>query len=237
MLTRLTITGADDRVNPDDLVALSREFPFVEWGVLLSGSRFGTPRYPSRDWLGRLGLAGLAKFAGCHVALSAHFCGDFARSVLADDINYIAGVIPYGFQRVQINGFRPMDSFDRVLQRHKESVEIILQVRAEADLQDAADLVAKVGGGASVLFDPSGGRGIESFSWPRPPAALQGRMGFAGGIKPHTIVDVLNDIGPLDSDFWLDMESGVRSGDDAFDLSLVRKALEAAAPFVREASL
>ena len=32
ILDRVTITGADDSVRPTDLLELSREFPFVEWG-------------------------------------------------------------------------------------------------------------------------------------------------------------------------------------------------------------
>ena len=51
---RCTITGADDLVDPDDLVVLSREYPFVEWAILISASRAGTPRYPSSAWLERL---------------------------------------------------------------------------------------------------------------------------------------------------------------------------------------
>lgn len=40
-LTRVTITGADDAVEPAELQALSHEFPFVEWGILHSYKRFG----------------------------------------------------------------------------------------------------------------------------------------------------------------------------------------------------
>jgi hypothetical protein len=36
-LTRVTITGADDAVPVEALVAMALEFPFVEWGVLYHG--------------------------------------------------------------------------------------------------------------------------------------------------------------------------------------------------------
>ena len=55
MLTRVTITGADDAVDPGALVALSAEFPFVEWGILFSKSREGEARYPSAEWAARIG--------------------------------------------------------------------------------------------------------------------------------------------------------------------------------------
>ena len=35
-LTRVTITGADDSVEPRALAELSEAFPFVEWGLLMS---------------------------------------------------------------------------------------------------------------------------------------------------------------------------------------------------------
>lgn len=105
-----------------------------------------------------------------------------------------------------------------------------LQCRSEDTLQEVAHDAAKLGAGrASVLFDPSGGRGIEAFRWPSPPIGCH--LGYAGGIKPDQIVDTLKEIGVVDSPFWIDMESGVRT-DDKFDLAKVRQVLEAAKPFV-----
>ena len=60
MLTTVTITGADDRVDPWELARLSEEFPHVEWGVLISTGRAGTPRYPSTR---RVALAAGAAYA------------------------------------------------------------------------------------------------------------------------------------------------------------------------------
>ena len=87
---------------------------------------------------------------------------------------------------------------------------------------------------ASLLFDPSGGRGIEPFRWPSTPLGV--RMGFAGGINPHNVLGVLDDIGLRPDPFWIDMESGVRDTNDRFDLGRVRAVLEAAAPFVSHAA-
>jgi hypothetical protein len=43
MLTRVTISGADDFVEIADMEALSRRFPFLEWAILIGGhDRFGT---------------------------------------------------------------------------------------------------------------------------------------------------------------------------------------------------
>lgn len=73
----------------------------------------------------------------------------------------------------------------------------------------------------SLLFDPSGGRGIGGHAWPSPPPAT--RMGYAGGIGPDNIEQVLDQVAPLGA-AWIDMESGVRT-DDRFDLDKVREVL------------
>lgn len=51
MLERVTITGADDSTDISQLVELSQEFPFVEWGILVSRRSEGGPRFPSREWI------------------------------------------------------------------------------------------------------------------------------------------------------------------------------------------
>lgn len=223
MLTRVTITGADDDTDPSALAALSAEFPFVEWGILFSAKRQGGPRYPSTAWLGRLrALAGIAS-----MKLAAHFCGTHARDTIAANDRWLGEA--EGFQRIQLNGWDGQ-GLARIALRCKS--ELIMQVRDETLLQTAADVareIEPVGGYASALYDPSGGRGIEAFSWPRAPLCLS--LGYAGGIKPSTVLDVLRDIGPVDHDFWIDMESGVRT-DDRFDPALVREVLERTAPLV-----
>ncbi|HEY2509491.1 MAG TPA: hypothetical protein VGI39_01425 [Polyangiaceae bacterium] len=221
MLTGVTITGADDRVDPVALAHLSEEFPFVEWGILASETRAGTPRYPTKAWVDTLGAGRYA----------VHLCGAMARDVLEGNGAVIASA-PLRFGRIQVNGYKPGWPSFLHLVRVWTGRRLILQVRSEDQLQAAANEVAEMGssGRAEILFDPSGGRGIETFRWPATPIGVP--MGFAGGIKPSNMLDVLSEIGPRDAPFWIDMESGVRSGEDTFDLRLVREVLERAAPFV-----
>lgn len=223
MLTRVTITGADNSVKYEDLHALSDAFSFVEWGVLRSRGRGGTPRYPSSEW-----RAGLSKYIARRpqIRLAAHLCGEYTRAVL-DGRDWPLDVTT--FQRHQINGFKlPAPDFIELARRTE--TEFILQVRSEADLPALADVARSLGEGrASLLFDPSCGRGIEAFRFPAKPDGVS--MGYAGGIRPATVEYVLKEIGPVNGDFWIDMESGVRT-DDRFDLGLVREVLERAAPLV-----
>jgi len=78
-LTRVTFTGADDSVDPWDLVKLSQKYPFIEWGILMSTTSAGSPRFPSTEWQDE--LANVARKYPLN--LSAHICGKLLRSIFA----------------------------------------------------------------------------------------------------------------------------------------------------------
>jgi hypothetical protein len=104
-LKLVTITGADDRVNPKDLNALSRQYPFVEWGLLLSRTRTGLePRYPSLKWL--------SEVSSLEINKSVHVCGQMARAALENpkEIFTTVRTLVGGVTRVQVNISRYLDS-------------------------------------------------------------------------------------------------------------------------------
>lgn len=78
----------------------------------------------------------------------------------------------------------------------------------------------------SVQFDASGGRGIAPASWPAPPAGPKVRVGYAGGLGPDNVAEV---IGVLKQSpgAWIDMETRIRNEQDAFDIGLCRQVCEA----------
>jgi hypothetical protein len=218
----VTITGADDGVNPLDLISLSADFPFVEWGLLFSKKRTGTARYPTEEWTKKFIGAGIEK----GVRVSLHLCGSNYR-LLAEG-NPAAVPVAIGACRLQVNGYTSaaLPGVMSVAERF-QSLEFILQARKEETLQEVCRDAEKLPN-ASVLFDPSSGRGVEPFGWPRTP--IGSRVGFAGGIKPENVETVIGDIAAAHSfligDFWIDMESGVRDGDDRFSVSRARSVLE-----------
>jgi hypothetical protein len=222
-LTRVTITGADDGIAPAELAALSREFPFVEWGVLFSINRQGSRRYPSYAWIGRL----LALRGSAHIRLSAHLCGQLARETALGGITH---GIQAEFGRIQLNGYESL-GWPFVDAIRATEAEFILQVREESALKAAAVDARRIDRGrGSILYDISGGKGVEIAFFPPPPAGVC--MGYAGGIKPATVAEVPGALRSMSANYWIDMESGVRSADDRFDLGLVRQALVNVQPYV-----
>jgi hypothetical protein len=220
-LRGITITGADDQVDPLDLVDLSDEFPLVEWGVLRSEKRRGTPRYPSDKWIHAFNTA-LRGLRSSH-----HLCGSYARAALsgsAMDADF-ASTIPVA-SRVQLNGYTQFVRNGGALKVWPVALEcfaVILQC-TDADAVRFADLSdSDAGSEFQTLYDPSGGRGHVQLDWPnfgRP-------CGYAGGIGPSNVARTIRQLETFGVPYWIDMESGVRT-DDRFDLGKVRLVLERA---------
>jgi hypothetical protein len=248
ILDRVTITGADDSINPEDLIPLARDFPFVEWGILFSGSRLGIARYPSRSWIGAL-----AKIVWqVPMKLSAHLCGAWVRDFVQrgkftwkEDYRRVEML----FARVQLN-FRGQvhtkgPGFEIALLEEslrpegngrttRVGKQFILQCDGAND-KTLEELLPWFADGMVPIFDKSGGSGVVPKQWPK---ALPGHYcGYAGGLGPDILTTQLRLIeeaaGP--ERVWIDMESSVRSDNDQkFDLRKVRAALDKAASWVKK---
>lgn len=209
---RVTVTGADDRVDIGKLVRLSREFPFVEWGILWA-AKDERPRYPGMAWKEAFALA--VEAYGLNA--SAHLCGILAREASA---GRYWPPMP-GYSRAQINGFLPTED-SGMLAKGAESVEIILQASSGDALPPIAAYQRRFPFyRVAALIDGSGGKGLVASSWPEAPE--RPKLGYAGGIRPDTVTDVLRALGDRPRT-WIDLESGVRT-DDRFDLAKVRALL------------
>lgn len=231
----VSIAGVDESVDPKVLVQVSKAFPFVEWGVLLSHSRMGTPRYTSMKWIESLLLS--AVFVGHIPKLSLHLCGDVSRKTQSGDLSSVLPLVapqrPHGFQRVQINGLLDDVRLDALAVDDTLDLEFILQAKSAEHLQQIAKEVIdrnERGDNMSLLLDASGGRGV-----PVDMATVEDqvgsidrsvKIGLAGGIGPDNIDKAL-EVADLASMTWVDMESGVRTA-DRFDLAkaltVLRKA-------------
>lgn len=234
ILDRVTITGADDSVSPTDLGAITDEFPFVEWGILFSGSKQGSsPRYPTRKWLEDLGALASQRT----LRLSAHLCGSWVREMVLDGQptfqKEYQNLWPI-WQRLQLNFHG---------QYHKASGEFLAALRQGKEKDwifqhDGVndDLILGFMNNPTIrafpLFDRSGGAGVVPKTWPKPIWSYQG---YAGGLGPenlpHELERIKEVVGP--ERIWIDMETKVRSDDDKeFVLSKVRHCLEISKRFM-----
>ena len=223
-LQHITFTGIDGKTDLRAIMDIRKKYPIAEFGVLVSknwhknGNRYFNPSYI--DSLDR-GLN-----------LSAHLCGSIARAAVRGDLEPLiswAGFLPWLlFDRLQLNIASYSDNPETVNLADDILLfdEIILQQKSADDC--SLYLNSKENECISVLLDASGGEGIDT-----PIKILEGRkVGYAGGISPDNVAEKLTYLYEhTEGDFWIDMESGVRT-DDWFDLDKVVKVLEICQPII-----
>ena len=85
--------------------------------------------------------------------------------------------------------------------------------------QNAVNELHKAGAKFQLLFDASGGRGIDAATWCAPVFPGKHMQGYSGGLSPENIQDNLNKISAVaDSHtIWLDAEGKLKT-DDRFDV-------------------
>lgn len=228
MLEQVTITGADDTTSIPQLVELSQEFPFVEWGILVSRRAEGGPRFPSRDWIDEF-------MAVSHdMKLSMHVCGAWVRQMFVGELRWED--LPSCFSvvdRIQINTHAERHAstsafVDKLAER--PNVQFIFQWDG---VNDHLIYAAKAGGlNVAALFDTSGGAGILPEKWVAPAAAFP--CGYAGGLGPDNVVEQIRKIEAVcKKPFWIDMERRVRWEDDShLNIDAVRTVLKRSEKFL-----
>ena len=92
-LERMTVTGADDMTNVRGMIELSKEYRFLEWGILFPLS--GGSRFPTSEWLAHL----LEEKGKTPMNLSAHLCG----GDLDDALENKSKINLDEFKRIQLN--------------------------------------------------------------------------------------------------------------------------------------
>jgi hypothetical protein len=163
-LHTVTISGPDDRTSAMDLLAISKHYPFVEWGILLSSNKEPRPRYPSNEW-----LTGMELLSQQGLRLSGHICGGWAKKIcngkFPDEIDRPM------FRRMQLNvahffqkEVKDLGAMAACLPKNRE---YIVQVGTEHQEGVAlAKRLQEYERTISILFDASGGHGITPSKWP-----------------------------------------------------------------------
>lgn len=235
MLQTVTLTGADESVTAIQLIELSQEFPFVEWGILIGSGTCS--RFPSVDWI--RGLVEQCQDVTPQLNLSLHICGKFLREIAAGKSTLLEHVGPHlgYFRRCQLNWHaqRQGDIAENILGAFCglmpwEPEIIFQQDGVNGDLASGAIRRFLCSG----LFDCSHGAGVSPDEWPE--ALTTMRSGWAGGLGPDNIATELPRIAAKAHrvmPYWIDMEAKLRSdGDSQFDLAKCRSVLEQCVPFV-----
>ena len=221
-LKHITFTGIDERVDVAQLCSIQKEYPIAEFGILTSyhlyenGNRYLDPRM-------------IRKFLGKGLNLSLHICGSAAHDAALGnygDIHHLTygtyGYIP----RIQLNLSERKDN-PKVISPSPYGHEIIIQQRNVDNLKLFSSTQEKwrdYRGHLSVLLDASGGRGLDT---PLDTVLVStNKVGYAGGFNPDNVSDKLSFLLAHHhaGEFWIDMESGVRT-DDWFDLDKVVNVL------------
>ena len=239
---KVTVTGADDSVAPEDLLATAREFPFVEFGLLLSRSTRGTPRFPSDGWIKQLVQAcrtDSRRRGATEAPFAGHFCGSFVRDILC-------GAWPWeelqkGFGRMisrwQLNTYgvphacRPAAFISALKEVNRKGRQVTLQY----DWRNPDPLSAAVesGCGISVIYDASAGCfGLPGNGGCPQNAALP--YGIAGEFTAENLERSLAWLASLTDarPFWLHTRTAFRAEGARFDLGKVHRFLTAVRPWV-----
>ena len=223
-LCHITFTGIDARTDFRALFEIQREFPIAEFGVLVSynwkenGNRFLDP-----------GLIGCLRKRQNErrLNLALHLCGTAAHEAAIgqwDKVDWQTTLFRLGlFQRIQLNIAGRKDNPVSVVPPAFPNYEIIIQQKSIYDMELYLETKRIHPFPFSVLLDASGGKGIDT------PIMVVGnphhKVGYAGGFNPDNVGDKLSYLLENDTyDFWIDMETGVRT-DDWFDLNKVVKVL------------
>jgi hypothetical protein len=101
-LRALGFCGADDSVHAEMMSMMSKEYPFIEWGVLFRPDKEGEPRYATMEWVEKE-LHPLWRKGNGSMRLAAHLCGERVNEVLRGEGEFLTKLAELGFRRVQIN--------------------------------------------------------------------------------------------------------------------------------------
>ncbi len=205
MISLVTFTGLDSRSNFSAVRAFSEEFPFAEFGILLSL----TPDDKDERYMTIEQIYNMILWLKDDVRLALHICGSAVNHfVRGTDSNVLDLARHVG--RVQLN-FNAAKA-DFTIEELNASMASIPGKVITQHFPSNAELVDKVtAANHQVLFDASGGRGLETTNWLMP--FERKTTGYAGGLGPEGIDASIDAIQAASGNtpVWIDMESRVRT--------------------------
>lgn len=237
-INKVTISGADNMVSQNEMFYTQQVFPFVEWGILVSTKRMGTPRYPTLKWMRNLPK---------ELNISYHLCGDIVKNLISNpspmcewlDLSE-SNNLKYG--RLQLNfSFKEdkdymgtlvdLGMLAAVFSKYNVALVLAYNKGSKKNLDAFMKAIPSAPDNIHYLYDSSGGRGTEIKSF-NPP--LKNYTGYAGGINPDNVLSICNSLTEMEQqdEIWIDMETGVRTG-DKFDIQKANDVLSICKNFVK----
>jgi hypothetical protein len=236
----VTVSGVGSEIAPQELIELSVQFPFVEFGIqLASESNRYWDRFPQSDWLNRL----TETCSGKGFKFSGHLCGKYVKDILLKGLFPRFNVHPEFeglFQRWQLNTH---GSYHHINFNLFPELLVDLEQRGQAFIfqldgpnDENIEHCAALGfGNVEALYDESHGSGsLPDDGWTSP---LNCPTGYSGGLSPDNLeqqLELISEVvGPDRTDIWIDAESKLRTSDGRlFDLEKARSFLEVAKRYV-----
>lgn len=241
ILSKVTVTGADDFTPYEKMVEIQEQFPFVEFAILVksidkthtyaSGHQTAfSYRFPSIVWLNGLNLYSKK------LNLAVHLCGNAVHEFL--EYGTIENSAPHvnlnAFGRIQINTHGELHKYDIAklsgaikLFREKQFIFQLDKVN-EHIMNETMDNGCE---NISGLYDMSHGTGILADEW-RKPNERGIFTGYAGGLSPENVKEQLSKIENITSNTWIDAETHLRR-DQIFHIPSVVQFLENSKEWVR----
>lgn len=239
-INTVTVTGADDTFTIGEMESLARDFPFVEFAILLSRKYLpeGTIRFPSAAWLKKL------QDIAPEVKLAGHICGEWVKEIYdgkwpIEELTAVLG--PNFFERIdrwQLNTHArkhiASDGFFDSLSNGPKTV-IFQNDKRSTTLSNINEAIQRGVKNIAALYDLSHGTGVLPTAWEAPLEGIQ--CGYAGGLSPENVREQCDKLAKLvQVPIWIDAETHLRStahesSYDYFDPFKVRKFLAAAERF------
>lgn len=227
IIDRVTITGADDSTDIQWMSEIQKQYPFVEWGILVSQNQIGNYRFPSPCWLEQL------LEIQHQLKTSIHVCGRWVREICTGNWSHLIRSVGPNMkkaQRIQLNFHQYVHKIDQQffksahIEIQNNNWQLIFQIDG---VNDELLTQARLNNlNAVPLYDLSSGAGILPLEWPQQSDGIY--TGYAGGLGPQNVLDQINRIKNVaNGHIWIDMETRVRTDDDSkLDEELVESVLE-----------
>ena len=235
----ITCSGTNEYTNIPTLVKLLEEFPIAEIGVQVSDVKcsYNSPRFAwIKSLVNYVNEKGVLINAALHVNLK--WVENIGQGIivpeLSDLLSYRDVNGDFFFKRIQLNfkiGREKAPDFEKLtkLIRDHAKRRFILSYN-----ESNAELIRKMyrhGCLFDCLYDGSFGQGITPSHW-QVPVFTDIVQGYAGGISPDNVREVLNEVqqlwrtSPTTADIYIDAQGKLEDEQTHIDLAKARKYVQ-----------